>query len=103
LPAVVKTATEAPASPSATGVDRDTVTTRLLDIVCKRTGYPTEMLGLDLDLEADLGIDSIKRVEILGLLAEANGGQTANVAMEKLTNIKTLRGIIDCLATATPG
>ena len=56
------------------------------------------MLGLDLDLEADLGIDSIKRVEILGMLAEVNGGQTLNVAMEKLTNIKTLGGIIDCLA-----
>ena len=30
-----------------------------------------EMLELDLDLEADLGIDSIKRVEILGTLREA--------------------------------
>ncbi|HTU20930.1 MAG TPA: beta-ketoacyl synthase N-terminal-like domain-containing protein, partial [Gemmataceae bacterium] len=88
---------------AATSLDRETVTARLLDIVCKRTGYPTEMLGLDLDLEADLGIDSIKRVEILGMLADANGGQTLNVAMEKLTNIKTLGGIIDCLATANPG
>ncbi|MGH7168846.1 MAG: SDR family NAD(P)-dependent oxidoreductase, partial [Gemmataceae bacterium] len=87
-----------PVSATATGLDRQTVTARLLDIVCKRTGYPAEMLGLDLDLEADLGIDSIKRVEILGMLAEANGGQTLNVAMEKLTNIKTLGGIIDCLA-----
>jgi acyl transferase domain-containing protein/NAD(P)H-dependent flavin oxidoreductase YrpB (nitropropane dioxygenase family)/NAD(P)-dependent dehydrogenase (short-subunit alcohol dehydrogenase family) len=87
-------------APSPSGIDRDTVTARLLDIVCKRTGYPPEMLGLDLDLEADLGIDSIKRVEILGMLADANGGQTLNVAMEKLTNIKTLRGIIDCLAVS---
>lgn len=92
----------APAPATSTGLDRDTVTARLLEIVCKRTGYPTEMLGLDLDLEADLGIDSIKRVEILGMLAEANAGQTFNVAMEKLTNIKTLRGIIDCLAAAIP-
>ena len=29
------------------------------------------MLGLDADLEADLGIDSIKRVEILGALQKA--------------------------------
>jgi acyl transferase domain-containing protein/NAD(P)H-dependent flavin oxidoreductase YrpB (nitropropane dioxygenase family)/NAD(P)-dependent dehydrogenase (short-subunit alcohol dehydrogenase family)/acyl carrier protein len=98
---VVPTTDEMP-SP-ATGLDRDTLTARLLDIVCKRTGYPAEMLGLDLDLEADLGIDSIKRVEILGMLAEAGGRQTFNVAMEKLTNLKTLRGIIDCLAAATPG
>ncbi len=84
-------------SATPTELDREAVTARLLDIVCKRTGYPAEMLGLDLDLEADLGIDSIKRVEILGMLAETNGGQTLNVAMEKLTNLKTLRGIIDCL------
>jgi len=86
----------------ATGLDHDTLTARLLDIVCKRTGYPAEMLGLDMDLEADLGIDSIKRVEILGMLAESNGGRPLNVAMEKLTNIKTLRGIIDCLAAVNP-
>ncbi len=91
----------APTVPDSTEWDRDAVTARLLDIVCKRTGYPTEMLGLDMDLEADLGIDSIKRVEILGMLAEVNGGQTLNVAMEKLTNLKTLRGIIDCLSVAT--
>src|SRR5581483_3817564 len=39
----------------------------------------------------------------LGMLADSAGGQTLNVAMEKLTNIKTLRGIIDCLAAAKPG
>ena len=39
---------------------------RLLEIVSERTGYPTDMLDLDADLEADLGIDSIKRVEIAG-------------------------------------
>jgi hypothetical protein len=56
------------------------------------------MLGLDLDLEADLGIDSIKRVEILGSLTEAESSSAINPEMEKLTGIKTLRGIIDCLA-----
>jgi acyl transferase domain-containing protein/NAD(P)-dependent dehydrogenase (short-subunit alcohol dehydrogenase family) len=89
-----------PLAPPSLGFDRETVTSHLLDIVCKRTGYPAEMLGLDLDLEADLGIDSIKRVEILGMLAEVGGGQKLSVAMEKLTNIKSLRGIIDCLVTA---
>ena len=39
---------------------------QLLSVVAERTGYPPEMLGLDQDLEAELGIDSIKRVEILG-------------------------------------
>jgi NAD(P)-dependent dehydrogenase (short-subunit alcohol dehydrogenase family) len=80
---------------------------RLHELVSKRTGYPKEMLGLDVDLEADLGIDSIKRVEILGEMAEAIGGGGASlpagVEMEKLTGISTLRGIVDYLDAALSG
>src|SRR5262249_35750751 len=46
--------------------DKASLTAKLISIVSDRTGYPAEMLGLNQDLEADLGIDSIKRVEILG-------------------------------------
>jgi acyl transferase domain-containing protein len=50
----------------------------LVAIVADRTGYPPDMLDPDLDLEADLGIDSIKRIEILGALGERLGlGGTA--------------------------
>ena len=35
--------------------DRATITARLLETVRDRTGYPIETLGLDLDMEADLG------------------------------------------------
>ncbi len=45
---------------------REQIQERLLAVVSERTGYPAEMLGLDADLEGDLGIDSIKRVEIAG-------------------------------------
>ena len=53
---------------------RESIAERLVAIVRERTGYPAEMLGLDLDLEADLGIDSIKRVEILGTLRDSVAG-----------------------------
>ena len=43
---------------------------RLRSIVASLTGYPPDMLDPDLDLEADLGIDSIKRVEILVALQQ---------------------------------
>ncbi|OLC56437.1 MAG: hypothetical protein AUH92_00280 [Acidobacteria bacterium 13_1_40CM_4_69_4] len=75
---------------------------RLVAIVGERTGYPPEMLGLDLNIEADLGIDSIKRVEILGALQRgcpAEIQRRLQDAMESLSRIKTLRGILD-LATA---
>ena len=42
----------------------------LLAVVAEKTGYPEEILAMDMDLEADLGIDSIKRVEILSALQE---------------------------------
>ncbi|MUG99158.1 acyltransferase domain-containing protein [Scytonema sp. UIC 10036] len=40
----------------------------LLETISGKTGYPTEMLEMEMDLEADLGIDSIKRVEIIGAM-----------------------------------
>ena len=42
----------------------------LLSIVAEKTGYPPEMLELDMQLDADLGIDSIKRVEILSAVQD---------------------------------
>jgi hypothetical protein len=34
-----------------------------LEIVATQTGYPPDMLDLELDLEADLGIDTVKQAE----------------------------------------
>ncbi|MFC8516863.1 beta-ketoacyl synthase N-terminal-like domain-containing protein, partial [Streptomyces sp. NPDC057257] len=43
----------------------------LMGAVAEKTGYPVEMLEPGMDVEADLGIDSIKRVQILGALQES--------------------------------
>ncbi|MEZ4323225.1 MAG: SDR family NAD(P)-dependent oxidoreductase [Myxococcota bacterium] len=73
----------------------------LLDVVSERTGYPVEMLDIDLDLEADLSIDSIKRIEILGVVAQRLGVDAneagGNDVVESLAGVKTLRGIIEWL------
>jgi acyl transferase domain-containing protein/NAD(P)H-dependent flavin oxidoreductase YrpB (nitropropane dioxygenase family)/NADP-dependent 3-hydroxy acid dehydrogenase YdfG len=78
------------------------VEAELLALVSERTGYPTEMLDLDLDLEADLSIDSIKRIEILGALAQRLGfGEGEGSAVpEELVGAKTLRTIIESLESA---
>ncbi len=52
----------ASAAPEAPSVD---VQALMMEVVAEKTGYPVEMLGMEMELEADLGIDSIKRVEIL--------------------------------------
>src|SRR5262245_41418821 len=54
------------------------------------------MLGLDMALDADLGIDSIKRVEILSALQERLPGAPA-VKPEHLGTLLTLRHIADFL------
>ena len=96
----------APVAPETTAVapeDIDLEAT-LLAIVSERTGYPLEMLEMDLDMEADLGIDSIKRIEILGALNEAAGLAGADEdqrdsLVEQLASIKTLRGILEWIET----
>ncbi|MHB1847336.1 MAG: acyltransferase domain-containing protein, partial [Deltaproteobacteria bacterium] len=79
----------------------------LLRLVSERTGYPAEMLNLDADMEAELSIDSIKRIEILGALTQrlglGKGGASTDVPMEKLASVKTLRGISDWIAQRTSG
>jgi acyl transferase domain-containing protein/NAD(P)H-dependent flavin oxidoreductase YrpB (nitropropane dioxygenase family)/NAD(P)-dependent dehydrogenase (short-subunit alcohol dehydrogenase family) len=70
----------------------------LLRIVSERTGYPLDVLDLDHDLEADLGIDSIKRVEILATFRRAclpDGAGVGALAMEDLATAKTLRKILE--------
>ncbi|MDT0461245.1 SDR family NAD(P)-dependent oxidoreductase, partial [Streptomyces sp. DSM 41527] len=75
------------------------------EIIHTRTGYPHDMLDAGLDLEADLSVDSIKRVEIIGALADRIGlPQDADGAMEsaveQLSRVKTISGIVDWIAAA---
>jgi len=87
----------AAAQPFASGSARTGLETVLLTVVSELTGYPAEMLGLEMDIEADLGIDSIKRVEILSTLEEKMPGLPA-VAPEDMGRLKTLGQIIDFLS-----
>src|SRR6185436_2089801 len=57
-------------APKAAAPARD-VMALLATIVADKTGYPAEMLRPEMALEADLGIDSIKRVEILSAMRDA--------------------------------
>src|SRR5258705_9002248 len=66
----------------------------MLAVVAEKTGYPAEMLNLDLDLEGDLGIDSIKRVEILAAIQEQAADMPA-VDTAAIGSLKTLGSIVD--------
>ncbi|MEZ4527984.1 MAG: SDR family NAD(P)-dependent oxidoreductase [Desulfobacterales bacterium] len=65
----------------------------MLEVVSDLTGYPAEMLNLDMDIEADLGIDSIKRVEILSAFEEKMP-DLPPVSPEIMGTLKTLGQIV---------
>ncbi|WP_141733416.1 type I polyketide synthase [Oligoflexus tunisiensis] len=67
----------------------------VLQVVSQKTGYPSDMLDLDQDLEADLSIDSIKRFEIIADLGDILGHSRDQ--LEKLAAMKTLRQMIQAL------
>ena len=75
---------------------------KMLDIVSRLTGYPVEMIGLDMDIEAELGIDSIKRVEILSTLEEAIP-DLPTVSPEIMGSLKTLGQIVEYMKQPTDG
>ena len=92
-----------PAIPVGTApvISLEILTQSLLEIVSEKTGYPTEMLELNMDMEADLGIDSIKRVEILGAM------QTRHPELPKadtavLSEMRTLGQIVDHMLVSAP-
>ena len=55
-----------PAPVAAAGSIRE----KVLEIVAAKTGYPQDMLAVDLDLEADLGIDTVKQAEVMAAIRE---------------------------------
>ncbi|MCK8680621.1 type I polyketide synthase [Streptomyces lichenis] len=95
-------ASEALTSAATAGAPADTapdVRDTVLTVISERTGYPAEMIGADLELEADLGIDSIKRTEIAGELARRLAAERAadDDWMEQLSRARTVAGITSWL------
>ncbi len=69
----------------------------LLEVVGEKTGYPPEMLELDMDMEADLGIDSIKRVEILGAM-EDQVEDLPPFETDTLAELRTLGQVVEYIS-----
>ena len=82
-------------------IDKTTLSKTLLNVVSEKTGYPVEMLELSMDMEADLGIDSIKRVEILGGLLEIYP-DLPKPNPEELGQLRTLEQIAEYMQTLVP-
>jgi acyl transferase domain-containing protein len=88
------TAPDHPASTEGTSVEG-----AVLETVADKTGYPAEMLSLEMSLDTDLGIDSIKRVEIFSALQDRLPDAPA-ADPEDLADLVTLRDVVSFLASA---
>jgi acyl transferase domain-containing protein/NAD(P)-dependent dehydrogenase (short-subunit alcohol dehydrogenase family) len=80
----------------ATASPRDLVAATLIEVVGEKTGYPADLLDLDMQLDSDLGIDSIKRVEILSGVQERMP-HLPTVDPDRLGSFRTLRQILEFL------
>ena len=91
----------APAAPAAAAAPAvDPVAAKVLAVVAEKTGYPPEMLDLDLDLEADLGVDTVKQAETFAAIREAFGIE--RVEDLKLRDYPTLRHVINFVYDRRP-
>ncbi len=79
----------------------DQVADRVLEIVSAQTGYPPDMLDLDLDLEADLGVDTVKQAETFAAIREEYAiERDDNLA---LRDYPTLNHVIGFVRDKRPG
>ena len=113
VPPVVTEVCGEPVSPAPTLLGRSTqnVTSEVpeqapvdleklvLEVVSEKTGYATDLLSLDMEIEAGLGIDSIKRVEILSTLADKIPGLPP-LEPAQMTAVQTLADVVAVLKQA---
>ena len=95
-PAPAPVAEPATAAPQA--MSQDETLAAFVQIVADKTGYPADALDPDQALEADLGVDSIKRMEILSTMQKSLPDDLAQAMrgdMDAISQLATMREIVD--------
>ncbi|MEE2904004.1 MAG: C45 family autoproteolytic acyltransferase/hydrolase [Myxococcota bacterium] len=74
-------------------VSKEEITDFLIEALCDETGYPPDIIELDADLEADLGIDTVKQAQVLGKVRDRF--QIKADQSLSLSDFSTLRNILE--------
>ncbi len=85
-------------------INPEFITQEILTLLSERTGYPTEMIGLDQDLEGELGVDSIKRIEVLDQIIQilpSHWEEQLQAQISNLMRIKSIREIVALIFSET--
>ncbi len=93
----------APVAAAAPRLDKSGAEALLRDIVSERTGYPLAMIDLEQDIEAELGVDSIKRLEMIERVLAAlppPASQRFRAGAERTARVKVLRQWVEAILAA---
>merc|ERR1719326_2042191 len=95
-------AAAAPAAPVAAaapsggaGISNERATQCVIRVLAEKTGYEEDMIEMDMALETELGVDSIKRVEILSDVQKELGVEAKDVAA--LSRTQTVGEVVDAM------
>ncbi|MFH0974431.1 MAG: SDR family NAD(P)-dependent oxidoreductase [Spirochaetota bacterium] len=89
-----------PAAAPQTAQADEAIKQKIMKIVGEKTGYPEDLIEFDLDMESDLGIDTVKQAEMFGVIRETFG-----IAADETIRIKdfpTLNHVIGFVKTKSP-
>jgi len=75
--------------------------TVVMDVLAAKTGYEPDMIEADMELETELGIDSIKRVEILSEVQAQLNVEAKDV--DALSRTRTVGEVVDAMKAEISG
>ncbi len=99
--APVRLLSEVPTGPQG----EEALKSRVVQLVARKTGYPPDAIDIDLDVEAELGLDSIKQVEVIRELSrdlKIDFGQDPRSQRYKISTLRELISLANGLLSETP-
>ncbi|MFH1437052.1 MAG: SDR family NAD(P)-dependent oxidoreductase [Pseudomonadota bacterium] len=77
-------------------MDMEKILVEVTRLIGEKSGYPVDMLEPDMDMEADLGIDTVKQAELISLVRKKYG--IAKVDNLKLKDYPTINHVVKFIA-----
>ncbi len=100
VPPIVDAASAEPARQDIVA-NRQAARSFLFDLVVDLTGYDPEIIDFDADLEAELGVDSIKKAQLIGEIVQWGDLQVDTTSMQ-LARFETLADILALVGGGAP-
>lgn len=81
-------------------LSKDSIKSEVLNVISEISKYPTDMLDLDMEMEADLGIDTVKQATIISILWERYALKREEG--QSITNYPTIGQVINLIYSKLP-